>query len=341
MKERFHRIEYPRDIHLDPFYLPLSDPTQYCHRYSDDVDKNRAGIFGTLRSECDSPYSLINSTFEHFKKYIQDDIDFIIYTGDSLRHDQHNQLPGGPNTFFQNLTDIWAPLNLNLTEEYFINGGGYFRQDINSKLTVLNLNSMYLYESNDEIEDCDVIDSPGYKQLKWMEMELIDAKSRGINVYISQHITPLDSSGHTNQDSLTLVTESDNAQNPYNLVFLGHEQPSAITDRIILVLNNAPINNPAFRVYSYSQSSNSFGALLDYTQYYNNLNKSAENHKIEWEIEYVAREVYNITKLGTEDWVKVLSEFQKPNSILWGKYLKYINVGINRKKKKSTKLIGQ
>ncbi|CAG8805739.1 11433_t:CDS:2, partial [Dentiscutata erythropus] len=47
------------DLHVDPYYLELSDPTSFCHHYS--------------------PNSILN---------IAGNIDLIVYTGDSVRHDK-------------------------------------------------------------------------------------------------------------------------------------------------------------------------------------------------------------------------------------------------------------
>lgn len=103
----------------------------------------------------------------------------------------HNQLPKGPNDLFSNLSQIWAPLNLNLTT-HFLNGG-YYRQDIHSnKFSVLNLNSMYFYKKNKLLEDCNITDSAGALQLEWLERELKNARQEKRMVYISQHVPPMD-----------------------------------------------------------------------------------------------------------------------------------------------------
>ncbi|GAB5588785.1 hypothetical protein Unana1_03685 [Umbelopsis nana] len=69
-----------------------SDPKAYCHQKNKDNSKNTAGEFGTLGSDCDSPVSLVQSTFDQLKKSTFQDVDFIIYTGDTARHDRDQQL---------------------------------------------------------------------------------------------------------------------------------------------------------------------------------------------------------------------------------------------------------
>ena len=77
------------DFHPDPFYEVGSSTAKgsACHR-----DSGRAGCFGAERSSCDSPISLINATFTWIEKNIKDRIDFIIWTGDSARHDNDEHI---------------------------------------------------------------------------------------------------------------------------------------------------------------------------------------------------------------------------------------------------------
>lgn len=78
------------DIHPDPFYRTGSDPDgdHPCHR-----GNGRAGYFGAEATGCDSPITLINATFDWIKHNIRDDIDFVIWTGDSARHDNDELYP--------------------------------------------------------------------------------------------------------------------------------------------------------------------------------------------------------------------------------------------------------
>ncbi|KAI7871584.1 Metallo-dependent phosphatase-like protein [Spinellus fusiger] len=80
------------DIHLDAYYLANSDPSQFCHRMNKKNKKNTAGQFGAVGTKCDSPASLVQASFDFMKKTMTD-IDFIIYTGDTARHDRDNAMP--------------------------------------------------------------------------------------------------------------------------------------------------------------------------------------------------------------------------------------------------------
>ncbi|KAL6708377.1 Endopolyphosphatase [Coniothyrium glycines] len=84
------RFLHITDFHPDPFYRTYSSTAQdaACHR-----DHGPAGVYGAETSACDSPYALINQTFAWIDAHIKDDIDFVIWTGDSARHDNDEALP--------------------------------------------------------------------------------------------------------------------------------------------------------------------------------------------------------------------------------------------------------
>lgn len=88
LKGRFLHIT---DIHPDPFYKENTDPDTACHRGKD--KKGRTGKYGHPISPCDSPMTLVNATFDWIAKNLKDEIDFIVWTGDNVRHDRDNKHP--------------------------------------------------------------------------------------------------------------------------------------------------------------------------------------------------------------------------------------------------------
>ncbi|EPE36336.1 Metallo-dependent phosphatase [Glarea lozoyensis ATCC 20868] len=78
------------DLHPDIHYKPRSstDEEDACHR-----GKGPAGFYGAETSDCDSPYSLVNATFKWIEENVKDTIDFVIWTGDSARHDSDEDIP--------------------------------------------------------------------------------------------------------------------------------------------------------------------------------------------------------------------------------------------------------
>ncbi|OAG12513.1 Endopolyphosphatase [Paraphaeosphaeria sporulosa] len=84
------RFLHITDFHPDPHYKTYSSTkeTAACHR-----NHGPAGIYGAETSACDSPVSLVNATLDWIKHNVADDIDFVVWTGDSARHDNDEKHP--------------------------------------------------------------------------------------------------------------------------------------------------------------------------------------------------------------------------------------------------------
>ncbi|KFH41182.1 Endopolyphosphatase-like protein [Hapsidospora chrysogenum ATCC 11550] len=78
------------DFHPDPFYKVHSSTKSgiACHRRT-----GVAGTYGAETTRCDSPFALVNATFDWLAENIKDDIDFVVWTGDSARHDSDEKHP--------------------------------------------------------------------------------------------------------------------------------------------------------------------------------------------------------------------------------------------------------
>ncbi|KAG7292112.1 hypothetical protein NEMBOFW57_002145 [Staphylotrichum longicolle] len=84
------RFLHITDIHPDEYYKVHSstDEEDSCHR-----GKGPAGPYGAETSDCDTPFSLVNATFDWIDANLKDSIDFVVWTGDSARHDRDEELP--------------------------------------------------------------------------------------------------------------------------------------------------------------------------------------------------------------------------------------------------------
>ncbi|KAH0556816.1 hypothetical protein GP486_005393 [Trichoglossum hirsutum] len=91
------RFLHMTDFHPDPFYKLHSSTRSdaACHRGS-----GVAGYYGAETSDCDTPFSLVNETFKWIDANLKDSIDFIIWTGDSARHDNDEKLPRSDEQVF-------------------------------------------------------------------------------------------------------------------------------------------------------------------------------------------------------------------------------------------------
>ncbi|KAJ5827181.1 hypothetical protein N7447_003944 [Penicillium robsamsonii] len=82
------RFLHITDFHPDRLYKPGSSIDRSCHH-----GNGPAGYFGAEGTDCDSPLSLVNETFRWIEENLKDEIDFVIWTGDSVRHDNDEKLP--------------------------------------------------------------------------------------------------------------------------------------------------------------------------------------------------------------------------------------------------------
>lgn len=65
-----------------------TDDAHACHR-----GRGPAGYYGAETSDCDTPLTLVDATFKWIEEHLKDEIDFVIWTGDSAKHDNDDQIP--------------------------------------------------------------------------------------------------------------------------------------------------------------------------------------------------------------------------------------------------------
>ena len=115
------------DVHPDPYYRAGSDPSgeHPCH-HAGDGDRI-AGYFGAEKTECDSPFSLVNATFDWIKHNIKDEVDFVVWTGDSARHDNDELYPRTikqveqlNNFVVDKFTEVWGKKDKKDSDEFEI-----------------------------------------------------------------------------------------------------------------------------------------------------------------------------------------------------------------------------
>ncbi|KAI0638216.1 Metallo-dependent phosphatase-like protein [Trametes polyzona] len=87
------RFLHITDIHPDPHYRVASSEKKACHRGKPKEGKRPAGYYGLPFSDCDAPFSLTNYTLDFLDREWADEIDFVIWTGDSARHDNDRRHP--------------------------------------------------------------------------------------------------------------------------------------------------------------------------------------------------------------------------------------------------------
>lgn len=88
------RFLHITDFHPDEFYKVHTSTAQgrACHS-----GKGPAGTYGAETSDCDTPLSLVNATFDWIvATKLRHEIDFVVWTGDSARHDSDEDIPRSP-----------------------------------------------------------------------------------------------------------------------------------------------------------------------------------------------------------------------------------------------------
>lgn len=220
------RFLHLTDFHPDPFYKPGSDVELKCHG-----GKGDAGKYGDAILGCDSPMKLVEDTIAWIEENLKDKIDFIVWTGDNMRHDNdrkyprtevsifdmnekiselmnekfgdlpipslgnndvypHNLFAPGPTLQTREYFKIWRPFVPQLQLHIFNRGAYFFQEVIPNQLAVLSINTLYLFQSNPLVDNCDRKKEPGYKLFEWLGFVLKEMRKRDMKVWLTGHVPP-------------------------------------------------------------------------------------------------------------------------------------------------------
>lgn len=82
-------------IYLPSLYVEGADLEAGCHvkKSRSALDAPVSGKYGSPMSGCDAPLTLVNLTFTTLAKDFASSLDFVIWTGDSVRHDSDPKIP--------------------------------------------------------------------------------------------------------------------------------------------------------------------------------------------------------------------------------------------------------
>ncbi|KWU43467.1 hypothetical protein RHOSPDRAFT_13083, partial [Rhodotorula sp. JG-1b] len=111
------RFVHLTDLHPDPFYHTGGAESKACHfkkkrkrHRAENGSARKAGYWGLPVSECDSPLTLVNATFDWLGEHFRDEVDFVVWTGDNARHGEET------DTKSRRLADIDTRLPRTLPE---------------------------------------------------------------------------------------------------------------------------------------------------------------------------------------------------------------------------------
>ncbi|KAI0244205.1 hypothetical protein L0F63_007145 [Massospora cicadina] len=194
------------DIHIDAKYIEGSSPSHYCHAKA--LKRGGAG----------SPIHLVNATYSFIASELAPTLDFIIDTGDAVRHNRDKTRPEGSDagladharvaSFYASHLDLdriqviptignndefahdttvpHSPLLERLTDIWSI-----YRLNLKRDMGFSKGGPIVEYArlKNPKLEDCNKR-GLGQDQMRWLEGRLDDARSRGTRIYIVGHIPP-------------------------------------------------------------------------------------------------------------------------------------------------------
>ncbi|SMN20987.1 similar to Saccharomyces cerevisiae YDR452W PPN1 Vacuolar endopolyphosphatase with a role in phosphate metabolism [Maudiozyma saulgeensis] len=105
------RFLHITDIHPDRFYEENASIDNLCHpdneqsKHQNNRGKDQlsslAPRFGKAMSGCDAPVDLMEYTLKWINETLRDHIDFVIWTGDNIRHDNDRQIPRTESQIFE------------------------------------------------------------------------------------------------------------------------------------------------------------------------------------------------------------------------------------------------
>ncbi|RCK65580.1 Endopolyphosphatase [Candida viswanathii] len=232
------RFLHLTDLHIDHHYKEGADFDEVCHS-----GKGKSGKYGDAILGCDSPPILVDETFRWIKENLKDKVDFIVYTGDSARHDNDRNYPRtaqkifemnleiserfeklfegddenpedeksleqrfvpnpGNNDFFGKLVDAgnsertrflfqaWRPFIPSEQMHTYLQGAYHFLEVIPNQLAILSLNSMFWFNSNPMVDDCDTKTDAGYQLFEWLGYVLKEMRARNMKVWLIGHVPP-------------------------------------------------------------------------------------------------------------------------------------------------------
>ncbi|KAI7883948.1 hypothetical protein K492DRAFT_125654 [Lichtheimia hyalospora FSU 10163] len=203
------RFLHITDIHLDPHYQQGATIKSGCHNQPKKHRKKKqrkgklSGYWGAPTSDCDSSEPWVYHAIKTIADDWRDKIDFIVWTGDNASNKTipivpcignndvhpHNQLRSTTSSTLDLYSQLWGDM-IPLDQQDVFKQGGYFAVNVLPRIRVLSLNTLYFFESNDQVLACKDPESAGKRHLEWIREELIRARKMQARVYMIGHVPP-------------------------------------------------------------------------------------------------------------------------------------------------------
>jgi len=166
------------------------------------------------------------------------------------------------------------------------------------------------------------VDRTGTKIFQWAESILEGYKAQGMKVLLTGNRKFYVEDGEGDGYRTECANRYMNMSTTYEAVIAGHVFGGAHEDSFYLIQNKfsvlqsnisgvvlvspavVPVKNPAFRVYEYAQDGpQPKGTLVDYVQYYADLNQANAALDLSFQEEYRATTAYELPDLSTQSWL--------------------------------------
>lgn len=360
------------DIHYDPNYKAGSPVhclsgklfgLACCRSYNIPIEPHvKANKWGDL--SCDTPFLFVNKTFEWIRLNIPD-IDFIVYTGDSVGHHDvtqsvtHNirvinDIDGLFQNYFGNLKvyssignhdtypidQTYSKFNTIFLKNFANNWGrwlnnsetilkgGYYVTQITERLYVVNINSL-LYD-NINLFHLDI----AIEQWLWFETTLEYIRNTGGSIWIVNHICPWSGEASTNYTSRFVETIS-RYSDIIKYQFYGHVHQDTFTllsdsNRDIVGFCSVPssvmLDKHESSFRVYKYDTETFD-ILDYDHYVSDLNATISRDEIVYHHSYSFNAEYDLDGVNLNNWIRLYDKIKNNNTILQ-KYYHNFNPGL-------------
>ncbi|GFT84891.1 acid sphingomyelinase-like phosphodiesterase 3b [Nephila pilipes] len=293
------------DIHLDRNYSRNGNAKNGCHKKIEDIfafNFTDNGVYGNF--QCDTPEFLFNTTIQNMKD-LHSRPDFIVWTGDNMPHSKNGFDMDTVYTEVGVITDLLIATMFYYLIKFTSLQGGFYSTLVSPGLRVIALNTiLWLSENNENVR----VKDPE-EQFQWLETVLSNSIVNQEKVYITGHIPPGFYPRTTpKQKGIPMyhqhfVEHFQSIANNYSYVIIGQFYGHFHLDMFQIFEYKTgtskgsafiapPVSpwhddqssyslpvNPSVRLVRYFTES---GGLLDYTQYYLDLDTANCRQKVIW-----------------------------------------------------------
>ncbi|CCE85299.1 Piso0_004885 [Millerozyma farinosa CBS 7064] len=102
----------------------------------------------------------------------------------------HNMFATGPTLQTREFYKIWNKFIPQSQFHTFLRGAYFFSEVVPDMLAILSVNTMYLFQSNPLVDNCDSKKQPGYHLFVWLGYVLKELRARGMKVWLIGHVPP-------------------------------------------------------------------------------------------------------------------------------------------------------